>query len=214
MASVIKKKKRIPSKIPYFATGIYGAFYLMQMNFTSIREWITLGIGSVLIYFISTKIFRGNLVEYEVPVQYEDMSVQEILSTGNLYMDSFEKKRRKVQNYEVRLNIRNIIHVSNQILEEVRNDPSDVKKIRKFITYYLPTIDKVLNSYVDMEKVAQTPQIIESKKKIEELLKTVEKAFLSLYDSLFENETLDLMTDISVLEKVIEQEGLTEKQVL
>lgn len=65
-----------------------------------------------------------------------------------------------------------------------------------------------------MEKVAQTPQIIESKKKIEELLKTVEKAFLSLYDSLFENETLDLMTDISVLEKVIEQEGLTEKQVL
>ena len=153
-------------------------------------------------------------MEYEVPVQYEDMSVQEILSTGNLYMDSFEKKRRKVQNYEVRLNIRNIIHVSNQILEEVRNDPSDVKKIRKFITYYLPTIDKVLNSYVDMEKVAQTPQIIESKKKIEELLKTVEKAFLSLYDSLFENETLDLMTDISVLEKVIEQEGLTEKQVL
>ena len=151
MASVIKKKKRIPSKIPYFATGIYGAFYLMQMNFTSIREWITLGIGSVLIYFISTKIFRGKLVEYEVPVQYEHMSVQEILSTGNLYMDSFEKKRRKVQNYEVRLNIRNIIHVSNQILEEVRNDPSDVKKIRKFITYYLSTIDKVLNSYVDME---------------------------------------------------------------
>ena len=94
MASVIKKKKRIPSKIPYFATGIYGAFYLMQMNFTSIREWITLGIGSVLIYFISTKIFRGKLVEYEVPVQYEDMSVQEILSTGNLYMDSFEKKRK------------------------------------------------------------------------------------------------------------------------
>ena len=43
------------------------------------------------------------------------------------------------------------------------------------------------------------------KKKIEELLKTVEKAFLSLYDSLFENETLDLMTDISVLEKVIYQ---------
>ena len=57
-------------------------------------------------------------------------------------------------------------------------------------------------------------QLDNLKKKIEELLKTVEKAFLSLYDSLFENETLDLMTDISVLEKVIEQEGLTEKQVL
>ncbi|MDD7281671.1 MAG: 5-bromo-4-chloroindolyl phosphate hydrolysis family protein [Erysipelotrichaceae bacterium] len=212
MANVIKKKKRIPSKIPYVIAGISCLAFILEADFHSLWSLISIVLWPYIFYKVSKCIFRGRVVEYEEKIEYEDMSVDEIVKTGNLYLDSFEKKRRKIQNYDVRVDVRNIVHTSNQILEEVRKDPSDVNKIRKFITYYLPTIDRVLDSYIEMENVKETDQIVESKKKIEELMKTVNEAFVSLYDSLYENDTLDLMSEMAVLEKVIAQEGLVDKR--
>lgn len=206
MANVIKKKKKIVSKKPYIIGLVLYGVLLIGNGF---EHFISPAIFSLAVFYLSkVLIFRDRYIQVEEEVQYEDMDVKDILASGNVYLDSFEKARRKIKNYEVRVDVRNIIHISNQILEEVKNDPSDVKHIRKFITYYLPTIDKLLTSYVDMEAVKETDQIIQSKRKIEELLKTVQKAFESLYDSLFEDEAIDLMTEASVLEKVIAQEGL------
>ena len=48
---------------------------------------------------------------------------------------------------------------------------------------------------------------------IEAMMQTIASAFEKQLDNLFENEALDISTDISVLETMLQQEGLTGEQL-
>lgn len=56
----------------------------------------------------------------------------------------------------------------------------------------------------------QGETILASKKEIEDTLDTLNLAFEKLLDSVFENTALDVSSDISVLNTLLAQEGLTE----
>ena len=47
------------------------------------------------------------------------------------------------------------------------------------------------------------------KKEIEHTLDTINQAFIKLFDNLFADVVMDVSTDISVLETMLKQEGLT-----
>ena len=213
MANTIKKQKKILSNKPYIFTGL---FWLVLTDFFPmyrISSYIIMGVLSFAFYKLLRKfhVFKDTIVEYEEEISFEDMEVEDVLIAGSQILDSFEDSRRKIRDIQVRTDVRNIIQISHQILDEVKTDPKDVRQIRKFISYYLPTIDKLLKSYVEMENVKNTVQIQDSKRKIESILKTIEKAFTALYDSLYEDDAIDISTDIKVLENVIAQEGLLDK---
>ena len=55
--------------------------------------------------------------------------------------------------------------------------------------------------------------ITSSKKEIEETIDTLNVAFEKLLDSIFEDTAMDVSSDISVLNTVLAQEGLTEDEL-
>ena len=76
--------------------------------------------------------------------------------------------------------------------------------------YYLPTTLKLLNAYADMDaQPVQGENIQASKKEIEATLDTLNLAFEKLLDDLFRDSAMDVSSDISVLNTVLAQEGLT-----
>ena len=78
------------------------------------------------------------------------------------------------------------------------------------MSYYLPTTLKLVNAYRKFdEQPVQGENILSSKREIEETLDTINLAFENLFDGLFEEDAMDVSTDISVLETMLKQEGLT-----
>jgi len=108
------------------------------------------------------------------------------------------------------------IHV--QLNDESKSLESKSKKIEQltqFFDYYMPTTRKILESYKRIEKQRLTGEnAMETKKRVEESLPFVKKAFEKELDNMFSDEMLDITTDIDVLESVLSKEGLIEKNTI
>ena len=77
--------------------------------------------------------------------------------------------------------------------------------------YYLPMTVKLLTAYADMDaQPIQGQNIQASKREIEETLDTLNMAFENLLDDLFRDTALDVSSDITVLQTLLAQEGLTD----
>ncbi len=86
--------------------------------------------------------------------------------------------------------------------------------MNRLMDYYLPMTVKLLNAYEEMDsQPVQGENITSSKKEIEETIDTLNVAFEKLLDSIFEDRAMDVSSDISVLNTVLAQEGLTEDEL-
>lgn len=100
--------------------------------------------------------------------------------------------------------------VVSRILEAVKKQPKKAQDLQKFMNYYMPTTWKLLDSYRNFEKEPiQSENILKTKKEIEETLDTINNAFETLLNDLFQSTAWDISSDISVLETMLAQEGLT-----
>ena len=77
------------------------------------------------------------------------------------------------------------------------------------MSYYLPTTLKLLQAYQEFDaQPIQGENIRSAKAEISDTLDTITIAFENLLDSLL-NTIMDISTDISALETMLAQEGLT-----
>ncbi|MBE5762094.1 MAG: hypothetical protein E7334_08870 [Clostridiales bacterium] len=115
-----------------------------------------------------------------------------------------------IEDEEVSRKLDKLELITRRIFEYVEKKPELMPKLRNFTGYYLPTTLKILEAYARFEEQeVQGKNMSEAMKDIEELLDTLIKSFESQLDQLYDNETLDVSTDITVLENMLEREGLT-----
>lgn len=100
--------------------------------------------------------------------------------------------------------------VTTGIFAYVEQRPEKLPEIRRFIDYYLPTTVKLVKSYQEFESQPETASTAAAKEEILATLDTISTAFESLLDGLYQDDTMDISTDISVLKTMLAQEGLTE----
>lgn len=102
-------------------------------------------------------------------------------------------------------------HTRN-IFEYVTDHPDAMPQIRTFMNYYLPTTLKLLESYSRIERVGVAGENMKkSKEKIESILDLLVIGFEQQVDQLFRNESMDISSDIRVLEKMMQKDGLSGK---
>lgn len=96
-----------------------------------------------------------------------------------------------------------------RIFALVEQHPDKLPDTRKFMSYYLPTTLKLVKKYRQYEEMPDPPpNVLEAKREIEDSLDTIDAAFNKLRESLYAHDTLDVSTDITVMKKMLEQEGL------
>ena len=136
--------------------------------------------------------------------------VEKIIADGKLAMREMGRLYSTIEDPEVRKKINEIMRISDKIVQDAVQDESDVPQIRKFLDYYLPTTIKLLNAYDRMsDQGIAGDNLTRSMKSIEEMLNTAIEAYKKQLDSLFENQALDIETDISVMNQMLAREGLT-----
>lgn len=100
-------------------------------------------------------------------------------------------------------------HTQN-IFDYVTDHPEAMPQIRTFMNYYLPTTLKLLESYSRIERVGVAGENMKrSKENIEKTVDLLVSGFERQVDQLFKNESIDISSDISVLEQMMQKDGLS-----
>jgi hypothetical protein len=96
------------------------------------------------------------------------------------------------------------------IFDAVRKDPDKQPQISSFMNYYFPTTLKLLDSYADFEeKDFHGEKLSQTKERIEVTMDTIISAYRKQLDNLYLPDTLDVDTDIDVLETMLKRDGLS-----
>lgn len=135
--------------------------------------------------------------------------VQAVVDEGKRAHTELEHLYATIPDLAVKAKIRDLINVSDKIIEDAVDDPSDVPQIKQFLDYYLPTTIKLLNAYDRMgAQGIEGANITGTMQNIEEMLDTAIAAYKKLLDSLFANQAMDIETDIEVMNTLLKREGL------
>lgn len=104
-----------------------------------------------------------------------------------------------------------LVQLQNQtgeILGWVEDHPNSVAKVRRFVRYYMPTTLKLLKTYDDV-KDQKGDVAGKMKLEITGILHTMNRAFENLRDDLLSDAALDVSTEISAMQAMLAQDGLS-----
>ncbi len=114
-----------------------------------------------------------------------------------------------IKDYAVSERIYRIEEHTQNIFDYVTAHPEAMPQIRSFMNYYLPTTLKLLDSYSRIEQMGVAGENMKkSKENIEQILDALVVGFEQQVDKLFANESIDISSEISVLETMMKQDGL------
>lgn len=163
---------------------------------------------------------------YETPESKETEQPKEPekpQTTGNPELDKLIAERERAVSEMRRLNaaipgekisaqIDHLEEVTRKIITCVVEHPDKLPQIRRFLDYYLPTTLKLLNAYDRMGEAGVSGTNIDGTRgRIDSVMDTLVSAYDKQLDALFADEALDVATDITVMENLLRQEGLSEE---
>lgn len=146
------------------------------------------------------------------PKPREESSPSEASSEESEYQDIIRRIRglnASIKNHQVASHVAQIQQTATNIFHIISRYPEKKASVHTFMNYYLPTTLKLLDTYSTMEKQGFAgPNIESSKKNIEQLLGQLVWAFQSQNDRLFQDDALDISSDIKVMEAMLARDGL------
>ena len=99
--------------------------------------------------------------------------------------------------------------ITGKIFAYLREKPDKEGQLRSFLSYYLPTTLKILRAYAQMEAQGiEGENISAAKKRIENMMDKVVDGFEKQLDKLFQDDAMDITTDVEVLERMLDKDGL------
>ena len=217
------RKKRHTSPIYTFA----GVWLVAACFLPMYRLWallLTLGLSSFCAYLMGKHAAKKEQKQAEAPAAEAQPAqpktaapqksygpeIDPILQEGNRALSEMGRIYMSVQDVEVRKKINELMRITDKITQDAIHDPSDIPQIKKFMNYYLPTTIKLLNAYDRMSAQGiEGENLDKSMKSINEMLDQAIVAYKKRLDSLFENQALDIETDIEVMNQMLAREGLT-----
>jgi hypothetical protein len=151
--------------------------------------------------------------EYTVEAADESPSMK-ILDNGIAQMRQsvtyFRQLGQTASDAGLKRDIETICVFSDKLVSAAETDDTKRAAIRKFLNYYLPVLYKLAAKHAELEAMHLTSaQSVQIKAKITGAVSKAAEAFEVKLNSLYENEILDIDSEISVLETMLAKDGLT-----
>ena len=157
---------------------------------------------------------RSKRIEQEEKILEEDADLpreaQQILREGRSYIQTIHQFNVDIPGEEMSEKLSKLENTMLRIVEQVREHPGSAGDLRKLMNYYLPTTVKLLSAYRELDRqTVNGDNIVNTKREIEDALDTINSAFENLLDSMFRDMAWDVSSDISVMQTMFAQDGLT-----
>lgn len=140
--------------------------------------------------------------------QNRSVSIQKILDDGQQHVEKIHDINDIIKDRAISHELDKMERTVSMIFHEVDVNPRQANKLGLFLRYYLPTTEKLLEVYIEIsENPLNRPTLARMKKEIEGSLKTINTAFENLLDKFYQDQEVDIVSEISALEIMMRQEN-------
>ena len=218
----MQQKKKNDGKayvISFIAMGAVVALYSLIFPMYRWQHYLIVAGIALLVGRVVFIMAQGLDTSKEAPVQQPipktgDSAVDSLVEKGQEMLAEIRKENDLIPDAQLTDQMNQLDKVSNQIFHTVAEHPEKAPQIRRFMDYYLPTTLKMLTGYRKMdEREVKGANANETRAQIRDAMNTVLKAFDKQLDALYQDEMLDISTDIDVMETMLRQDGLIENGV-
>lgn len=141
--------------------------------------------------------------------------LKETIDEGKNYIQIIKAANDALPEVEISEKLDQLETVTTKIFDYVEQHPDKLPEIRKFMCYYMPITLKLVKAYQNFDEHGfNEEEIISTKLEIKGTLDTINLAYQNLMKKLMQADILDVSSDISALETILAQEGLTDDELL
>lgn len=208
------KTKRIKSAIPIYGSAAVWLLLGLICPRMLLKGWflILTAALSAAAYFGLSRAFPGREVEVRKAANSGDKTIDALIEEGRGKLDSLKAANAAIPDPEISKKLDRMVRAGEEIFSLLERDTSKAQAVRRFMNYYLPTADKLMSSYRLMQETGSGGEnIARAMQSVENSLGMIADAFEKQLDNLYRDRTLDIETDIEVLETMMAGDGLTAK---
>jgi len=151
--------------------------------------------------------YYRKLLEERARMCERSHKIQKILDKGQKYIDSIHDSNDIIKDKVISQKLDRMEEVVKMIFYEVDINPEQSDDLGLFLNYYLPTTQKLLDAYIDIdEKKVVGKSAEKAKKEIEGSLDIIIASFEGILDKFYQEQEMDIANEISAMEIVMKQE--------
>lgn len=171
--------------------------------------------GAYQMYRQAQEAKKQREMEEELRRQQEKVpksEIDEMIAKGDHYIRIIREANDAIPGEVISQKLDRLEMIVRKIFESVKKHPEQLDEMDKFMEYYLPTTEKLVNAYKEFDALpVKGENVTKSMTEIENTMDTITHAFEQLLDDLFMDTAFDISSDISVLHTMFAREGYKEK---
>ena len=213
-----QSKKSKAYVIAFLVIGVTLVLYARFFHFYRWQHFLLGGGVALLLGRVAFIMAQGLDTSKEAPAQQQqvipktgDSAVDSLVERGQDMLKQIRQENELIPDARLSAQMEQLDDVANRIFHTVAERPGKAPQIRRFMDYYLPTTLKMLQGYRKMdERQVSGAEADATRSQIRQAMDVVLKAFDKQLHALYQDDMLDLSTDIDVMEAMLKQDGLVE----
>lgn len=205
------KKMHIKSAIPIYAAAIVWliAGFVAPKMLLELSTLLIVAAISFAAALITGKFFPGRTIEVREEIRTGDAALDADIAEGRTLLEKLHKANEAIEHPEISRNLDRMTRAGEQIFHELGRDKNKYALVRKFMNYYLPTAEKLMDQYqILMSAPMKGENIKLSMARIENSLGMIADAFEKYLDNLYADQEMDIDAEIKVMQTVLSGDGL------
>ena len=138
--------------------------------------------------------------------------LEQMIAEGNGYIEKLHVLNDEIPGEVISEKLDRLEILLKEIFGCVKKHPEQMSRMHEVMSYYLPTILKLVEAYKEYDGVTEPDEeMIDAKNQIEGSIDTINGALKKILSNLFRDSVWDVTTDAQVLNTMLAQKGLTEE---
>ena len=207
------KKVLVKSAIPiYIAAAVWLlAGILFPKALLKLPGLIAVAAVSAAGWFVGTKLFPGRTIAVEERIETGNASLDRDIADGRARLEKLREANAAIPHPSITKNLDRMTKAGDQIFRELGRNPAKATMVRRFMSYYLPTSEKLMDQYRQlMDAPIKGENIHSAMTRIESSLDVVANAFDKCADNLFKDDEMDIDAEIKVMNTMLTGDNLIE----
>ena len=122
-------------------------------------------------------------------------------------LSAIRRANDRIDDAELSAKIDRLEQVTGRIFKFIEDNPKAADKANTFLKYYLPTTQKLLDSYADFEEAGVSGENLnQAKERIEQTMDNIIAGFEHQLDELYRETAMDIDSDIRVMETMLKRD--------
>jgi 5-bromo-4-chloroindolyl phosphate hydrolysis protein len=198
-------------------SGILGGVGFMAFYLALHASLPVAGIAAAGAYGAGILIFSKRKKRAELDISetggLDKEGVDQVIKEGRQKVDRLKSLAQATTAPESRKKVEGLAILAQKIIDDLKEQPGDIKRARQFLNYYLDTTIRILERYTEISgKNVQSAEAAASLQKVESMLDSIHAVFEKQLAGLMQDDILDLDTELTLLQNTLKMEGMTNEK--